>query len=176
MACAGHLMPGAMAIGTPYDDPNYPFWGIIFSAVYGGTFYWGMDQVNVQRVLGARDLKQARAGAMFATLLEANSRLYFCAAGVYRLARFYPGRDPKMTFVTLLNELLADGNSWSGSGRPACVADRILLSVMNSVSTLAVLRFRTALSPARIQRKSAGVLLGRVSDRSVAALLGVLAV
>ena len=23
-------------------------------AVYGGTFYWGMDQVNIQRVLGGK--------------------------------------------------------------------------------------------------------------------------
>src|SRR5215472_3523844 len=58
-------VPNAIRIAKPYDDPNYPFWGIIAGAIYGGIFYWGMDQVNVQRVLGARDLNQARWGAMF---------------------------------------------------------------------------------------------------------------
>jgi SSS family solute:Na+ symporter len=53
-------VPAAMRIAKPYDDPNYPFWGIMPGAAYGGIFYWGMDQVNVQRVLGARDLNQAR--------------------------------------------------------------------------------------------------------------------
>jgi len=47
-----------------------PFWGVILSAVYGGTFYWGVDQVNVQRVLGARNIDQARSGAMFTVFLK----------------------------------------------------------------------------------------------------------
>jgi SSS family solute:Na+ symporter len=55
-------VPTAVRVGKPYDDANYPFWGIIAGAVYGGTFYWGMDQVNVQRVLGARNLDEARWG------------------------------------------------------------------------------------------------------------------
>ena len=47
-------VPDAMHIARPWTDPNYPFWGIILGAIYGGMFYWGMDQVNVQRMLGAR--------------------------------------------------------------------------------------------------------------------------
>ena len=42
-----------MHIAGPLDDPSYPFWGIILGVAYGGLFYWGMDQVNVQRMLGA---------------------------------------------------------------------------------------------------------------------------
>ena len=53
-AVAHSPVPNAMRIHAPYDDPVYPFWGVILCAVYGGTFYWGMDQVNVQRLLGAR--------------------------------------------------------------------------------------------------------------------------
>jgi hypothetical protein len=63
-------VPDAMHIHKPWADPAYPFWGVILGAVYGGTFYWGMDQVNVQRMLGARDLKRARWGAMLGALLK----------------------------------------------------------------------------------------------------------
>ena len=63
-------VPEAMTIAKPYDDAVYPFWGILATAFYAGIFYWGIDQVNVQRVLAAQDLKHARWGAMFATLLK----------------------------------------------------------------------------------------------------------
>ncbi len=69
-------VPEAMSIAKPYDDPVYPFWGILATAFYAGIFYWGIDQVNVQRVLAAPNLKQARWGAMFATLLKLLPVLY----------------------------------------------------------------------------------------------------
>ena len=45
-----------------------------------------MDQVNVQRLLGARDLKQARWGAMFAALLKLTPVFIFALPGVIALA------------------------------------------------------------------------------------------
>jgi SSS family solute:Na+ symporter len=63
-------VPQAMTIAKPVEDPVYPFWGIIATAFYAGIFYWGIDQVNVQRVLAAPNLKQARWGAMFAVFLK----------------------------------------------------------------------------------------------------------
>ena len=49
-----HAHAGARRHAHPqaWTDPTYPFWGIILGAIYGGTFYWGIDQVNVQRMLG----------------------------------------------------------------------------------------------------------------------------
>jgi uncharacterized sodium:solute symporter family permease YidK len=84
-------MPEAMHVGKAYDDPNYPFWGIILGAFYGGTFYWGMDQVNVQRVLGAKSLQEARKGSMFAVLLKISPIFIFALPGVIAAA-LYPGR------------------------------------------------------------------------------------
>jgi SSS family solute:Na+ symporter len=97
-----------MHVAKAYDDPNYPFWGIIVGACFGGTFYWGMDQVNVQRVLGAKNLYEARKGAMFAALLKLSPIFIFALPGVIAAA-LYPGRDPKTTFITLLNDLLPNG-------------------------------------------------------------------
>jgi len=43
---------------------------LLATAFYAGIFYWGIDQVNVQRTLSAPNLKQARWGAMFAVFLK----------------------------------------------------------------------------------------------------------
>ncbi len=162
----------AIHIAKPASDPNYPFWGIVAGAFYGGTFYWGMDQVNVQRVLGARDLLQARWGAMFTVAAEIIAGFHICTLpGVIALALF-PGRDSRTTFITLLNELLPNGIR--GLVLAALLASLIgsTLSVMNSVSTLAVrdflLRFRPSTSD-RIQ-----ILLGRFAI-VLATVLGVIA-
>ena len=50
-------VPNAMHMHRPFDDPIYPFWGIILCGFYGGNVYWGIDKVNIQRVLGAKDLR-----------------------------------------------------------------------------------------------------------------------
>ena len=163
--------PAAMSIAKPYDDPNYPFWGVILGAIYGGTFYWGMDQVNVQRVLGARNLDQARWGAMFAVLLKLTPVFIFALPGVIALVLF-PGREAKTTFVTLLNELLPTGVR--GIVLAALLASLISsnLSVMNSVSTLVVRDFVLHFRPKTSER--AQVFLGRIAI-VVAAVLGVMA-
>jgi SSS family solute:Na+ symporter len=163
--------PAAMHIAKPYDDPNYPFWGVIAGAVYGGTFYWGMDQVNVQRVLGARNLEQARWGSMFAVLLKLTPVFIFALPGVIAFTLF-PGRPAKTTFVTLLNELLPTGVR--GLVLSALLASLIAsnLSVMNSVSTLVVRDFIMHFRPQSSER--AQILFGRVAI-AVAAALGVVA-
>ena len=163
--------PVAMSIAKPYDDPNYPFWGVVASALVGGLFYWGMDQVSVQRVLGARDLRQARWGGMFTVLLKLTPVFIFALPGVIACVLF-PGREAKTTFITLLNELLPNGIR--GVVLAALVASLISsnLSVMNSVSTLAVRDFIMYWRPGTGER--AQVMLGRCAI-VVATVLGVIA-
>ncbi|NQU53761.1 MAG: sodium/solute symporter, partial [Bacteroidetes bacterium] len=105
-------VPEMMKISAPYDDPVYPFWGILATAFYAGIFYWGIDQVNVQRVLSAPNLKQARWGAMFAVLLKLLPIFIFALPGVIAFALFpdeLQGEETKQTFVLLLNKLLPSG-------------------------------------------------------------------
>jgi SSS family solute:Na+ symporter len=133
-------MPLAMHVAKGYADPNYPFIGILLGSLYGGVFYWGMDQVNVQRVLGAKDLREARKGAMFATLLKLSPIFIFALPGVIAAA-LYPGRDPKTTFITLLSELLPVGVRGLVLAALICALIGSSLSVMNSISTLIVRDF-----------------------------------
>ena len=161
-----------MHIAGPYDDLNYPFWGIIAGAVYGGVFYWGIDQVNVQRALGARNLDQARWGAMFAVLLKLTPVFLFALPGVIAFA-CEPGlsdQQSKSTFVWLLSNLCPGGVRGLVLGALLAAMISSLLAMMNSISTMAVrdfvLRFRPNTG------EGLQVLLGR-SAILVATVLGV---
>ena len=162
-----------MHVAGPIDDPSYPFWGIIVGVVYGGLFYWGMDQVNVQRVLGARDLQHARWGAMFAGLLKLTPIFIFALPGVITFA-LYPGlsdQDSRSTFVVMLNNLLPSGIR--GLVLSALLAALIssILAVMNSVSTMLVRDFILYMRPGLSERVQ--VILGRLMV-FVAAMAGAL--
>ncbi len=151
-------------IAGPVDDPSYPFWGIIAGAVYGGIFYWGIDQVNVQRALGARNLDQARWGAMFAVLLKLTPVFIFALPGVVAYA-LYPGElegeATKQTFVLILGRLCPSGVR--GLVLAALLAAMIssLLAMMNSISTMSIRDFLLRFRPQTSER--AQVLLGRVA-------------
>jgi SSS family solute:Na+ symporter len=156
-------VPGAMHMHKGWTDPVYPFWGVILGAVYGGIFYWGMDQVNVQRMLGARDLRQARWGAMLAVLLKLTPVFIFALPGVIALA-LYPHinvSDSRATFVWILDNLLPSGiRGYVLSALLGAVLSS-LIAVMNSVSTMAVRDFILRFRP---QTSEAGqVLLGRLA-------------
>ncbi len=136
-------VPEAMTIAKPYDDPVYPFWGIIATAFYAGIFYWGIDQVNVQRILAAPNLKQARWGAMFATLLKLLPVFIFALPGIIAYA-LYPGlegEETKQTFIVLLNNLLPSGLRGLVVASLMAALITSLIAVLNSVSTLVVRDF-----------------------------------
>ena len=135
-------VPESMHIGKPADHP-YSFWGIMFTAFYAGIFYWGIDQVNVQRVLAAKDIRQARWGAMFACVLKLLPIFIFALPGVIAYA-LYPGLEgeaSKETFVWLMENLLPSGIR--GLLLASLIAAMIssLIAVLNSVSTMLVRDF-----------------------------------
>lgn len=155
-------VPEAMTIAKPVEDPVYPFWGILATAFYAGIFYWGIDQVNVQRVLAAPNLHQARWGAMFATFLKLFPIFIFALPGVIAFALFpgLEGDETKQTFIVLLNQLLPAGVR--GLVLASLIAALIssLIAVLNSVSTLVVRDFVVELRPDTPEKRQ--VLIGRI--------------
>jgi len=164
--------PEAMSVAAPYNDPTYPFWGIIATAFYAGIFYWGIDQVNVQRTLAAPNLKQARWGAMFAVLLKMFPIFIFALPGVIAFALFpgLEGDESRNTFVLLLNNLLPPGIR--GLVLSSLVAALItsLIAVLNSVSTLVVRDFILEYKPNLSDKKQ--IFIGRFIIL-MASLLGI---
>jgi len=155
--------PEMMKIAAPYDDPVYPFWGILATAFYAGIFYWGIDQVNVQRVLSAPNLKQARWGSMFATFLKLFPVFIFALPGVIAFALFpgeLEGEETKQTFVLLLNKLLPSGLRGLILASLLAALITSLIAVLNSVSTLVVRDFIVEFRPKTSEKKQ--VTLGRI--------------
>ena len=155
-------VPQMMKISKPIDDPVYPFWGILATAFYAGIFYWGIDQVNVQRALSAKDLHHARWGAMLATTLKLLPIFIFALPGVIAFALFpneLQGEGTKQTFVLLLNKLLPTGVRGLLLASLAAALINSLIAVLNSVSTLVVRDFVLEFKPNISERKQ--VSLGR---------------
>jgi solute:Na+ symporter, SSS family len=163
-----------MHIAGPINDPNYPFVGVLLGVVYAGVFYWGMDQVNVQRVLGARDLNQGRWGAMFAVVLKFLPIFIFALPGViaYALNPTLSEQESKQTFVWLLNNLLPVGlrGLLIASLLASIIASK--LAVMNSVSTMVVRDFVGYFVPGVSEKKQ--VHIGRIV-MLLTAVLGIMA-
>lgn len=154
-------VPEMMSIARP-GDQIYPFWGILATAFYAGIFYWGIDQVNVQRVLAAPDLKNARWGAMFAVLLKLLPIFIFALPGVIAYALFpgaLEGDATKQTFVLLLNNLLPSGLRGLLLASLMAALVTSLIAVLNSVSTLVVRDFIVEFRPNISEKKQ--VSLGR---------------
>ncbi len=155
-------VPEAMHVAKPFNDPVYPIWGILATAFYAGIFYWGIDQVNVQRVLAAPDIKQARRGAMFAAFLKLLPIFIFAMPGVIAFA-LYPGlgeSQSKLTFVLLLNNLLPPGLRGVLLASLLAALISSLVAVLNSVSTMTVRDFIVEFHPDISERRQ--VLLGRI--------------
>lgn len=153
--------PIHIRIAKPYNDPNFPFWGVIAGAIYGGTFYWGIDQVNVQRVLGSKNINHARWGAMFTTLLKLTPVFIFALPGVIAYVLYPDLSEPKQTFVLLLNKLLPSGLRGLVFAALLAALWSSLVSVMNSSSTLVVRDFVLHLRPNMPEKKQ--VLIGRLA-------------
>jgi len=155
--------PQMMSVAKPFDDPVYPFWGTLATAFYAGIFYWGIDQVNVQRTLAAPDLDNARWGAMFATLLKLLPIFIFALPGVIAFALFpgeLQGDATKQTFVLLVERLLPSGLKGLLMASLMAALITSLIGVLNSVSTLFVRDFIVEFKPDFPEKKQ--VSLGRV--------------
>jgi len=137
---------GHLSMVRPPTDPGLPFSGFLLgNFLIGGLFYWCMDQVNVQRVLGARSLNHGRGGAVFAGFLKIIPVFILVLPGVAG-AVLYPTIHPNDTYSTLLRDLMPVGIRGFVIAALLAALMSSLSSTFNSGSTLVardlVVRFR----------------------------------
>ena len=77
-----------------YFNDRYPWPGMLFCAPIIGLWYWCTDQYIVQRILGARDDKQARRGTIFAGFLKLTPVFLFIIPGMICFALAKSGINP----------------------------------------------------------------------------------
>jgi len=104
----GRVDPGLIHMVKPLDS-ELPITGFLIGNLFGGMFYWCMDQTNVQRVLGARSVDQGQKGAIFAGFLKLLIPFILVLPGViaHALYRDLPKAD--MAYRRLVGDLLPVG-------------------------------------------------------------------
>jgi SSS family solute:Na+ symporter len=61
---------GHFSVVRDLDHPTLPWTGLLLGVPFLGFWYWTTNQYIVQRVLGAKDIKNARGGVMLAGFLK----------------------------------------------------------------------------------------------------------
>lgn len=100
--------PGLLHMVKPLNS-ELPITGFLIGNLFGGMFYWCMDQTNVQRVLGARSVDQGQKGAIFAGFLKLLIPFILVLPGVIAHALYPSLPKPDMAYPRLVSDLLPVG-------------------------------------------------------------------
>jgi len=137
------LPDGHLSMIHPIDDPEgrLPWLGTLVGVPVLGFYYWGLNQYIVQRVLGAKDLKQARWGALLGGLLKLAPLFIMVLPGAWALSLYPNLENPDLVFPTLVTELLPIGVvGLVLAGLVAAIMSTID-STLNAASTLITVDF-----------------------------------
>jgi len=159
----------------PYNDPNFPWPGMLFCAPIVGLWYWCTDQYIVQRTLSARDETQARRGTIFGAYLKLTPVFIFIVPGMIAFALAKSGKlilpAGDQAFPALIKALLPAGlRGLVVAGLLAALMSS-LSSVFNSCSTLFTIDIYEKIKPGASEEHL--VVVGRIAT-GVVVVLGIL--
>ncbi len=155
----------------PASDAKYPWPAMFLGYPVLGIWFWCTDQTIVQRVLGARDVRQGQLGCVFTGYLKVLPPFIFMLPGIFCYILHPDLNDPDQAFTTMVVNYLPAGMT----GLIVAVLIAALVSTLdsglNSFSTVFTLdiyvkNFRPDATPKEIK------WLGRVTT----VLVGVLAI
>ncbi len=169
------VTPEYMNMWRPNSDPDFPWLPLVFTSSVVGIWYWCTDQVIVQRVLTAKNIKEARRGTIFGAAMKITPIFLFLIPGIVALALKMKGEisfdSPDQAFPVLMTHLLPSGlRGLVAAGLMAALMSS-LASVFNSCSTLFTLDIYKRLYPDKPEK--ALVNIGKVAT-GVVVLLGIL--
>jgi SSS family solute:Na+ symporter len=129
----------SFSVWRPSSHPDYPWTGVLFGAPILAIWYWCTDQFIVQRVLSAKNVTEARRGALFAGFLKQLPLFIFVVPGLIAVALMQSGRmefEGDQALPTLVQTLLPTGlRGLMAAGLLAALMSS-LSSVFNSAATL----------------------------------------
>ncbi len=169
------------ALWRPLSDPDFPWLGVMIASPIVGIWYWCTDQYIVQRTLAARNLREARRGALWGAFLKVWPVFIFLVPGLIGHALHQngtiqiPTRDiggvavvnGDQVFPTLVTTLLPTGlRGLVVAGLLAALMSS-LSSLFNSAAALFTVDIYEKLRPGRseqhlvrVGRMATGVLVG----------------
>jgi SSS family solute:Na+ symporter len=157
----------------PVSDREFPWTGIFFGAPILGIWYWCTDQVIVQRVLSAKDIGHAKAGAVVAGFLKILPVFMLIVPGMIARA-LYPtemAADSNSAFPTLVIRLMPAGLQGVMVAAMLAALMSSLSAVFNSSSTIFTIDFYRKLRPQATERQLVNV--GRMAT-IIMVVLGIL--
>jgi SSS family solute:Na+ symporter len=165
MAQVYQQMPEKFDMILSPDNPSYNnlpgIWILIGAGVWIGHFaYWGFNQYITQRALGAKSLKEAQKGVMFAAYLKLLMPLIIVLPGICAAILFPVLDKTDQAYPTMMIELLPSG--LLGLTFAALIAAIVssLASMTNSISTIFTMDICRSFSKNEIQQQSL-ILIGR---------------
>lgn len=166
---------GFFDLWRPATDPDFPWTGVLFGAPILGIWYWCTDQFIVQRVLAAKNIQEARRGAIFAGFLKQLPLFIFVVPGVIAYVLVQSGElrleRPDQALPELVSTLLPAGlRGLVAAGMLAALMSS-LSSVFNSCSTLFTIDIYRRMHPEASEHTL--VRVGRWAT-AVVVLLGIL--
>src|SRR5215210_3181805 len=157
------VSPEFFSMWKPSSHPDFPWTGIVFGAPILGIWYWCTDQHIVQRVLAAKNIKEARRGTIFAGYLKILPVFIFVLPGIVAAALYQDVRGgmADSAYPILVTRLLPIGFKGLVLAGMLAALMSSLASAFNSCSTLLTWdvyrKWRPAASEARL------VLVGRIT-------------
>jgi SSS family solute:Na+ symporter len=162
--------------GFLFDPSNTPWLGVLLCSPIIGLWYWCTDQYIVQRVLTARNLKEARRGTIFAAYLKLAPVFIFLLPGMIAVALWKQGApgfegigdNPQSAFPVLVSNLLPVGLRGLVLAGMLSALMSALASLFNSTATLFTVDFYKRLRPQSSETHL--VTVGRVATAGVIVL------
>ncbi|TVQ92429.1 MAG: sodium/glucose cotransporter 2 [Chromatiaceae bacterium] len=149
--------PQQLSLFLPLDDPDLPWLGVLVGVPVLGFYFWCANQFIVQRVLGARSLAHARAGALLAGLLKLPVLFIMVLPGVIAAMILPPLDNPDQVFPTLIATLLPAGLSGLILAALLAALMSSIDSTLNAAAALLTLDFIRPLRPGLGARATAWV-------------------
>ncbi|WP_027076769.1 sodium:solute symporter [Maribacter antarcticus] len=125
---------GFFNLWRPAGDTEYPWTGMLFGAPILGVWYWCTDQYIVQRTLSAKDVNNARKGALFAGYLKLLPVFIFFIPGVIAYALLQKG-DISFSMENADQALPAMINGFLPTGLKGLAIAGLLAALMSSLSS-----------------------------------------
>jgi SSS family solute:Na+ symporter len=171
----------AFSLWHSLSHPTFPWLGLTIASATIGVWYWCTDQFIVQRMLAARNLTNARRGAIWGALLKLLPVFIFLVPGLlgWALHQHHAngfaipldadgGIDGDKVLPSLVTQLLPVGfRGLVVAGLIAALMSS-LASLFNSVSTLFTVDVYKKLNPKAPEKRL--VAVGRITTVSMTAL------
>ncbi|RBL90109.1 SLC5 family protein [Chitinophaga flava] len=131
-----HLPPDFWKLLHGSSDPEYSWLAVLAGYPVVAIYYWCADQTIVQKLLGAKDLREGQYGALFIAALKVITPLIFLLPGVICFILFSDITTADNAYITLVKQLMPEG--FRGLCIAALIAALIdtVASGLNSFSTV----------------------------------------